>query len=86
MKKPDLPIPVHQIAFLQAYLYQIFTIDNQCKKSFKNTEWYLKENYKKQEVDSIINFFKNNNLKCDCDVINKLDLKEISHGLIKAHK
>ena len=85
MKKSELPIPIHRLAFLQAYLYQVFTLENECKKNFDNTEWYLKETYTDEEVNSIIEFFKSIGLKCDCDIINKFDLKEISKGIIKSH-
>jgi hypothetical protein len=85
MKKLEIPIPIHRLAYLQAYLHQIFTLDSNCKKNFDNTEWYLKETHTDEEVNSTIDFFKNKGLKCDCDIINKFDLKEISKGIIKSH-
>ena len=85
MKKLEIPIPIYRLAFLQAYLYQIFTLDNNCKKNFDNTKWYLKEKHADEEVNSTIDFFKSIGIKCDCDIINKFDLKEISKGIIKSH-
>ena len=40
MKKLEIPIPIHRLAYLQAYLHQIFTLDSNCKKNFDNTKWY----------------------------------------------
>ena len=85
MKKLEIPIPIHRLAYLQAYLHQIFTLDSNCKMNFDNTKWYLKETHTDEEVNSTIDFFKNKGLKCDCDIINKFDLKEISKGIIKSH-
>ncbi len=85
MKKSELPIPIHRLAYLQAYLYQIFTLDSNCKKNFNYTKWYLKEKQTDEEVNATINFFKSIGLKCDCDIISKFDLKEISKGIIKSH-
>ena len=86
MKKSDLPIPVQKLVLLQAYLFEIFSFENKCKKNFKNTRWYLKEKYTEEEVNSIIDYFENIDLKCDCDIIKKLEVKEIAQGLIKSHK
>ena len=85
MKKLEIPIPIHRLAYLQAYLYQVFTLDNNCKKNFDNTKWYLKETHTDEEVKSVIDFFKSIGLKCDCDIINKFDLREITKGNIKPH-
>jgi hypothetical protein len=85
MKKLELPIPIHRLAYLQAYLYQVFTLDNNCKKNFDNTKWYLKEKHADEEVNSTIDFFKSIRLKCDCDIINKFDLREISMEILHAH-
>lgn len=85
MNTNDLPIPIHRLAFLQAYLYQVFTLEDQCKKSFENTEWYLNEEYNDKEVSSIIDYFKKNGLECDCDIIHKFDLQDVSKDIIKTH-
>ena len=45
MIKNGLPIPIQQLAFLQAYLYEIFSAEKQCESNFKYTEWYFGENY-----------------------------------------
>jgi hypothetical protein len=85
MKKSELPLPLYNLAFLQAYLYQIFSLEGTCKKNFEHTEWYLKEKYSEAEVESIVGYFKSKGLKCDCDVIHKLDLREIMDGQLKFH-
>lgn len=85
MTNLDLPIVIGEIALLQAYLYQIFTTQSDCKSSFTNTEMYLNDKYNSDEVNSILNYFKENGLQCDCDIIYKMDLKEISKGIIKRH-
>ena len=85
MKKSEVPIPIHEIAFLQAYLYKIFSLEGYCKQNFERTEWHLKEIHKDEEVKSIIDFFRSNGLKCDCDVIRKFDLRDISEGKIEFH-
>ena len=85
MKKSDLPIPIHEIAFLQAYLYKMFSLEGRCKQNFERTEWHLKETHKEEEVKSIIDFFRSNGLKCDCDIIRKFNLKSIEEGIVKFH-
>ena len=85
MKNTEIPIPLHRLAFLQAYLYEVFAYEQQCKKSFKNSEWYLKENYNEEEVNSILDFFRSNNINCDCDIINKFDIREFSKGVVEYH-
>jgi hypothetical protein len=60
-------------------------LESKCKKNFNNTIWFFKEKYSDEEVNLIIDFLKSKGLKCDCDVINKLDLKEISKGIISSH-
>lgn len=57
MKKSELPIPVHRLAYLQAYLYQIFELENNCKKNFDSTKWYLQEKHSDEEVKATIDFF-----------------------------
>lgn len=85
MTKKNLPIPIHQIAFLQAYLYEIFSSGKKCKKNFQHTEWYLKEKFTDKEVELVFDFFNSYGLKCDCDIINKFDIKEIVDGQMKFH-
>lgn len=86
MKKSDLPLPIHEIAFLQAYLYEIFSIEGRCNQNFDKTEWHLKETHKEEDVKTIIEYFKDRGLKCDCDLIRKFDLREISKEQINFHK
>ena len=85
MLKLELPIPIHQLALLQAYLYEIFVGEKRCEKDFKYTKWYLKENFTNKQIDSIFEFLKSYGFKCDCDIIKKLDLSEISDGIIHLH-
>ena len=85
MTKNELPIPVHKLALLQAYLYQIFSFEKHCENSFKNTEWYLKEKFTDAEIQDVLNLFSRLGLKCDCDVINKLDLKIFTNGMSEFH-
>lgn len=82
MKNYELPIPIYQIALLQAYLYQTFKIENQCSKNFDHTKWYLLDNYNEEEVYSIIDFFISNGVKCDCDLLSKFDLREMSKNIL----
>jgi hypothetical protein len=72
MRKLDIPIPIYQLANLRTLLYQIFTLDNNCKNSFDNTIWYLKETHTDKEIKAIINFLKSNGIKCDCDIVKNL--------------
>jgi hypothetical protein len=81
----NLPIPIYEVAFLQAFLYQIFSTETVCKKSFKNTEWYFNGKYSHTEVNSIIDFFKRNGAECDCDIIFKIDLKQIAKNIVGKH-
>ncbi len=76
MKASELPIPIHEVAFLQAYLYEVFSIEDQCQQNFEKTEWHLKGTHKDEEVESIIQFFKSNGVNCDCDIIHKFDLRK----------
>jgi len=85
MTNLDLPMQIYELAFLQAFLYQIFTTESTCNKNFNNTEWYLNDKYTHAEVNSIINFFKNNGINCDCDIIYKIDLKHILKNTLKSH-
>ncbi len=81
----DLPIKIHQIAFLQAYLYQIFSDGKSCQKSFKYTKWYLKDKYDEPEINNIIDLFKSEGINCDCDLINKFDLKNYTANYSDMH-
>jgi hypothetical protein len=82
MNNEKFPISIHKIALLQAYLYQVFTIENQCKKSFENTKWYLRENHTESEINKILEFFKSRNANCDCEILTKLDLRGFAKELI----
>ena len=77
MTKTELAIPVFKLAFLQAYLYEIFTLKKTCENNFKHTQWYLDENFSEKNIEKLFEFFKNNELNNDCDILKKLDLKEI---------
>lgn len=77
MTKIDIPIPIYKLALLQAYLYQIYSQVNACKENFENTEWYLNENFSTEDRKNIFQFFDRLGLKCDCDVMRMLDLKDI---------
>lgn len=80
------PIPIYQLAFLQAYLYEIFTLKTKCEDSFKNTEWFLKENFTEEQISAVMNFFKERKYKCDCDILRNLDLKELADNSYNFHK
>ncbi|MEN8191360.1 MAG: hypothetical protein ABFS12_01005 [Bacteroidota bacterium] len=82
----NIPLPIHQIALLQSYLYEIFTYEKKCNKSFENSEWYLKEKHTEEEVTSVLEFFKNNDIMCDCDIIHKFDLRVFSEDSTKHHQ
>lgn len=81
----NIPIATHQIAFLQAYLYEVFGFENQCKKSFENSEWYLKEKHNEEDVKLIFDYFRFKNINCDCDIINKIDLRDFSKSDTNYH-
>jgi hypothetical protein len=85
MTKSDLPIPIHKMAFLQAYLYEIFGAGNKCTNSFKHTKWYLKENYSDKEIEALLEFFKEKGVSCDCDILKKLDLQNYSNDNLNFH-
>lgn len=85
MTKKDLPIPIFQIALLQAYLYEILSNEKECEKDFKYTEWYLKDKFSEEKVSLILKFFRENGLNCDCGVLKKIDLKEIVADSINFH-
>jgi len=85
MTKSGLPIQIHQLAFLQAYLYEIFSEENKCTNSFKHSKWYLKENYSEKEIEAILMSFKQIGVSCDCDIIKKLDLQDYLKGKLNFH-
>ncbi len=85
MYKSELPILIHQLALLQAYLYEIFVGEKKCENNFKYSIWYLKEKFSDKKVDSVLEFFKSYGLKCDCDIINKFDLREILDEKMNFH-
>ncbi|MHB8871532.1 MAG: DUF2695 domain-containing protein [Candidatus Doudnabacteria bacterium] len=79
-------IPIHQLAFLQAYLYEIFSTEKKCEKDFRHTEWFLRENFPQDKIENIIEFFSQEGLSCDCDIIKKLDLRELSDNKFIFHE
>lgn len=85
MTKHRLPVPVYRIALLQAYLFEIFASNKKCEENFKYTEWYLTQNFSEEEIEKMLKFFNESELKCDCDIITKIDLRELSDDLIKFH-
>ena len=85
MTKTEAPIPIHHLALLQAYLYEIFGGEKKCEKDFKYTKWYLEENFSKKTIEQIIKFFNQEGLNCDCDVIKKLDLRNYSNNNLNLH-
>jgi len=86
MKKYKLPVPVYRLALLQAYLYEILTTEKRCERNFKYTDWYLTHNFSEKEIDKIFQLFKDKDIKCDCDVIKKLDLHELSKDTLNFHE
>ncbi len=85
MGEIELIITIQELAFLQAYLFQVFSSEKQCKKNFDHTEWYFNEKYSSNDVSSIKNYFVNNGIFCDCDIINKFDLRIVSKNRMKFH-
>jgi hypothetical protein len=73
MSKNKPPVSDSEIRMLQAYLDQIVSIENKCKDDFSYTEWYLEEKYSEDEVNAIINFFRENGVKCDCGILKKFN-------------
>ncbi len=81
----NIPLPIHQLALLQAYLYEVFSYEKQCEKSFDNAEWYLRDKHNEEKVKSIFDFFRSKNINCDCDIINKIDLRDLSSRINYHH-
>jgi hypothetical protein len=67
------------IAFLQAYLIEMFEFEHNCEQSFKHTEWYLDQKFNEEEKEMYFSFLKERGAKCDCDVIKIIDLRKESH-------
>jgi hypothetical protein len=85
MNKDNMPISIHKIALLQAYLYEIFNLKNQCTQSFSNTIWYLRENHSEAEINEILEFLKSKNANCDCEILTNLDLRDLAKEVISTH-
>lgn len=85
MTKLTPPIPIYQLALLQAYLYEIFTAEKKCEQNFRHSVWYMTKNFSEEKIEEIIKFFNNKSIRCDCDVIKKLDLKDFSDGALNFH-
>jgi hypothetical protein len=85
MTKTKLAIPVYKLAFLQEYLYEIFTLKKTCENNSKHTKWYLKENISEKNIEKLFEFFKDNELNCDSGILKKLDLREIFASNINFH-
>ncbi len=83
MNNIELPVPIHEIAILQAYLFEVFTKAGGCANNFDHSKWHLRQSHTDKEIESIIEFFKNCGLKCDCDLIKKFDIREYSKKSIK---
>ena len=76
MNSDNSTIWIHELAFLQAYLYELFTSEQTCHKNFDHSDWYLYEKYSKEEIKEIKQYFNRNNITCDCDIIFKLDSRD----------
>lgn len=85
-KKITPSAPVHHLAFLQAFLYEIFSSSKKCENNFKYTEWYLEENFSVNEINLFHDFFRSKEVKCDCDVLKKIDIRELLDESYNFHK
>ncbi len=85
MTKTEAPIPIHHLALLQAYLYEIFGGEKKCEKDFTYTRWYLKEKFLLKDIEMVIAFFKEKGIGCDCDILKKLNLQNLSNGKLNFH-
>jgi hypothetical protein len=56
------------------------------KKILIILSWHLKQKYSDEEIESVISFFRNRGLKCDCDVIHKINLRDMSEKKINFHE
>lgn len=86
MAKTDLPISIHRLALLQAYLYEVFSNETKCEENFKYTEWFLNENFSKTETNNLLQFLSEKEVVCDCDILKKIDLRELSPNQFEFHK
>ncbi|MBN1302138.1 MAG: hypothetical protein JW995_13065 [Melioribacteraceae bacterium] len=85
MAKVELSVPVYKLALLQAYLYEIFSLENKCDMNFNHTIWYLKQNFTEKEADMIISFLRSKGVNCDCDILRKLDLSVLAAHELNFH-
>lgn len=76
MKRINQLIPEIELTFLKVHLHKTFSLENRCKDNFESTAWYLGERYSDEEVDLIIDYFEEIGIKCDCDILNKLELEK----------
>lgn len=86
MERKHFPAPLYKLALLQAYLYEIFDAGKHCEHNLKYTEWYLNHNFSENEIVSIMNFLNESGMECDCDIINKVDLRDFSNVRTKFHE
>ena len=77
----NFSISINQLAYLKAYLHNIFSLGKQCEKNFNYTKWYFKENYSQKEIMTLFTFLEKKGLTSDCDILLKLDLREFSSGI-----
>lgn len=59
---------------LQTYLLEIFSHAKKCAHNFENTEWYLNQKLDEKSKKEIMDFFKSSDIKCDCEVLNKIEI------------
>lgn len=81
-------INLANIAFLQAYLIEVFSYEQECEKNFKHTEWYLDQKYENEEKELYLRFIKERGATCDCDVIKKIILNKepvVKEMIMKDH-
>lgn len=74
MKSTNQLTPEIELSFLRAYLYKTFSLENRCEDDFERTVRYLGERYSDEEVDLIIDYFKEIGIKSDCDILHKLEV------------
>ena len=65
---------LYDIALLQAYLLQVFEMEDRCRNSFKHTEWYLSEKYEESVRIEILDYLKSKGAACDCEVLSKINV------------
>ena len=69
-------INLADIAFLQAYLLEMFEFENECEQNFKHTKWYLQQKFDDELAELYLTFIKEHGATCDCDVIRKINIKK----------